>query len=350
MPFCRVRDRKGVNQVGGIMEVGPNSDLRIVPRSGKDFGPPEPNGLQRQYAEYQGSQSGNWQPGRDPGWMQAMRASLQQPLQMDANGAYNVQFGDCLRSIAERIIHMSGQRSTRQGVDQVSAQLIELNKQAYPELAANPDIVSSRFAQGNQPGWQLRLPVNQPLPDQAGPVAGPPIGNDGIAQPSYPYPHHHRRDHYPYGVAPGSEYYTQSHGVPGYGQGFGSPNPGQAITGLLGLVGGASRPRYGYGCQTMVAFLVVSTTITTPTTMLITVQSRTTRVRTTTQSHTTIRLHTTIPRRSTTSMVVAAAGGIGTTTIAESRPPAPSSLKSLMILYLVATWPLQIGTRKDRHN
>ena len=255
------------------MEVGPNSDVIAMPGNSERVDAQNAEALKRmQEAALSGQRAmpgqravaiEDWHPGNDPRWMEAMRATLHQPLAIDQAGMYTVQYGDCLRSIAERSLHMRGERATRHAVDAESDHLIQLNKQAYPTLERNPDYLSRGFAQSNSPAWQLRINGDQPLDSASGlvpPNGRPPLppGLDSVpvVLPEYDYHHRHHADNYRHrypasyseGVQPDQQYLQVENpgagnmptAFPGYGSpgyrspGYGSPDAGQAIAGLLG--------------------------------------------------------------------------------------------------------------------
>ncbi|HEY9715765.1 MAG TPA: hypothetical protein V6C72_19990 [Chroococcales cyanobacterium] len=84
-------------------------------------------------------------------WHQQDGASLTQPLNLDSNGQYTTQFGDCLSSIAERALHGMGQDAPSHAqVLQEEAQIIRANSNRYDSLAQNADRLDT--------GWQLVIP------------------------------------------------------------------------------------------------------------------------------------------------------------------------------------------------
>ena len=176
------------------MESGSNS--RTISDSGQVLASPESTAqLGTKFADLHS---------RHEAWMEAMHLLSHQPLTLDSSGVHTVQFGETLRTIAERLIHMRGERATRTHIDQECDRLIQLNKQDYPSLESNPDYLSSGLEYGREAAWQLRT-VGTPEPvREEQPVAPQPLSDNGsLAAPlltgpsayDEDYLRHHRRWH-----------------------------------------------------------------------------------------------------------------------------------------------------------
>lgn len=101
----------------------------------------------------------NWHPGHNKEWTAAMQATLNKDLKVNNDGTYTVQYPDCLRSIAARELHMMGKKATKHAIDTETDRLVELNKDRYPSLAKNRDLIlgGSQHDGKTSEGWRLKL-------------------------------------------------------------------------------------------------------------------------------------------------------------------------------------------------
>jgi hypothetical protein len=123
---------------------------------------------------------------RHEAWMDAMRSSLPQPLSLDSAGVYKVEFGDTLRTIAERLIHMRGEQATKKHIDKECDRLIQLNKDDHPSLQSNPKYLAAGLEYGGEQAWHLRT-TGAPRTEEADrrPETQPALDNTPVAAPAY---------------------------------------------------------------------------------------------------------------------------------------------------------------------
>jgi len=109
----------------------------------------------------------NWRPdpeARTPlaqAWMRESDKQRAIPMQLDQNGDYTVQFGDCLSTIAERELKREGTAVNRDSIRGEMQKLIDANVNEHPSLGCNPDLVKT--------GWKLHIPgatQDAPPPEQ----------------------------------------------------------------------------------------------------------------------------------------------------------------------------------------
>ncbi len=226
------------------MDVASNSDVRLL--SGNASMTQESEASQRlREASHHGQNMRDWHPGHDPKWTDEMRATLHQPLSLDQAGLYTVQSGDCLRSIAERALHMKGLRATKDAIDHESERLIELNKKQHPLLELNPDYISRGDDLGKHP-WHLRIFGNQSTEAKMAPAPPPPPVEPAISVGVMPehrlhHPPHYEESRYPRPYYPQPENFN-ARPMP-------SPEAGPAIVATMGglvggLIGGRPFDRY----------------------------------------------------------------------------------------------------------
>jgi hypothetical protein len=99
-------------------------------------------------------------------WQKQNEKSRDQPLNLESDGTYKVQPGDCLSTIASRELTAAGKSVDQKSVDDEVKALIALNRDQYKELDCNKDFL--------QVGWNLHLPCADsapPLPAQNCPDA-----------------------------------------------------------------------------------------------------------------------------------------------------------------------------------
>lgn len=97
-------------------------------------------------------------------WKQASQERMGLPMQLDANGEYAVVFGDSLGAVAMRNLRTAGAPASRQDIDAEVARIAALNKDRYPSLDCNVDLIKE--------GWHLR--VGPPGRGQVEVPSGPP--------------------------------------------------------------------------------------------------------------------------------------------------------------------------------
>jgi hypothetical protein len=123
---------------------------------------------------------------RHEAWMDAMRSSLHQPLTLDSAGVYKVEFGDTLRTVAERLIYMRGEQATKKHIDKECDRLIQLNKDDHPSLQSNPKYLAAGLEYGGEQAWHLRTtgrPRTEEVDQRPGPQ--PALDNTPVATPAY---------------------------------------------------------------------------------------------------------------------------------------------------------------------
>ncbi|HEY9715609.1 MAG TPA: hypothetical protein V6C72_19200 [Chroococcales cyanobacterium] len=106
-------------------------------------------------------------------WEQENEKTRNQPLNIDADGTYAVQHGDCLSTIAARALSNSGEKADQKSIDDEVQAIITLNDHQYPTLDCNRDYV--------QDGWKLRIPDTADMNDHqphADSDTGPPRSCD----------------------------------------------------------------------------------------------------------------------------------------------------------------------------
>jgi len=109
-------------------------------------------------------------------WRQANEATRSQPLQLNKDGTYTVTKADCLESIAERELRMTGRKINSQTIDDEVKNLVKLNEQDHPTLDCNSQFLGT--------GWKLKLSIT----DQQSPVRQTQGQGDVVAQGTQPPP------------------------------------------------------------------------------------------------------------------------------------------------------------------
>lgn len=114
-------------------------------------------------------------------WKRASQERMGLPMQLDANGEYTVEFGDSLGAVALRNLRTAGAPASSQDIKAEIARIAALNKDRYPSLDCNVDLIKE--------GWHLRIgpPGQGPVDVPSGPPRQrppehppePPVGPEG---------------------------------------------------------------------------------------------------------------------------------------------------------------------------
>lgn len=82
-------------------------------------------------------------------WARQADEQNQKPLDKDGD-VYTVKPGDCLTGIAKRALEQDGQKHSAKEIDQLAKDIAEANKEKYPSLGCNRDLI--------KPGMELTIP------------------------------------------------------------------------------------------------------------------------------------------------------------------------------------------------
>lgn len=91
----------------------------------------------------------NSQSERTQQWFRASQERMGLPIELNANGDYNVVFGDSLGAVAMRNLKMVNAPASSEAIKAEVARLAAMNKDRYPSLDCNYDLIKE--------GWQLRI-------------------------------------------------------------------------------------------------------------------------------------------------------------------------------------------------
>lgn len=150
-----------------------------------------PEGEPRQQERAGGSRNADceWRPNPNSqseltqAWKRASAERMGLPMQLDANGEYNVVFGDSLGAVAMRNLRTAGAPASRQDIDAEVARIAALNKDRYPSLDCNVDLIKEGWhlrvgppgrGQVDTPNGPPRERPPEPLPPRERPPEGPP--------------------------------------------------------------------------------------------------------------------------------------------------------------------------------
>jgi len=82
-------------------------------------------------------------------WFEKNKETRHQPLELNKDGTYTVKHNDALDTIAERELRAEGKAINSKSIKAEVQKLVDLNKEKYPCLEANPELI--------QDGWRLKM-------------------------------------------------------------------------------------------------------------------------------------------------------------------------------------------------